>query len=89
MLDQLHAAGTASKAVWLAFLYRFMNIIALDSGGTKFALGNVQRKFRNTLKLIGKLLLSFYVYNFTILLAGQMCSGLKLFYLEAKFVKVR
>lgn len=37
MLDQLHAAGTASKAVWLALLCRFMNIIALDSGGTKFA----------------------------------------------------
>lgn len=88
MLDQLHAAGTASKAVWLTLLCRSMNIIALDSGGTKFALGNVQQEFRNTLKLIGKLLLSFYVY-FTILLAGQMFSGLKLFYLEAKFVKVR
>lgn len=62
MLDQLHAAGTASKAVWRAVLCRFMNIIALDSGGTKFALGNVQQEFRNTLKLIGKLLLSFYVY---------------------------
>lgn len=71
ILDQLHAAGTASKAVWLTLLCRFMNIIALDSGGTKFALGNVQQEFRNTLKLIGKLLLSFYVY-FTILLAGQM-----------------
>lgn len=65
-----------------------MNIIALDSGGTKFALGNVQLEFRNTLKLIGKLLLSLYVY-FTIVLAGQMYSALKLFYLEAKFVKVR
>lgn len=88
MLDQLHVAGTASKAVWRAFLCRFMNIIALDSGGTKFALGNVQQELRNTLKLIGKLLLSCYVY-FTIVLAGQICSGLKLFYLEAKFVKVR
>lgn len=52
MLDQLHAAGTASKAAWRVFLSRFMNIIALDSGGTKFALGNVQQEFRNTLKLM-------------------------------------
>lgn len=55
MLDQLHAACTASGSVLACIpLLDCEDYIALDSGGTKVALGNVLREFRNTLKLIWK-----------------------------------